>query len=121
MLPNRRRDGLLLVVDDHFLLLDDRPTGPLPTVTPGQGGHPDDRGSLTVLAEQATTLEELRELNSYCSCYGNRSSGWRVALSSWPWLEGKPLLGDAPGCRLRSIEVHTSPSQNHLMTDERRA
>jgi len=52
-------DGLLLVVDDHFILLDDRPTGRLPTVIPGENGHPKDRGDLTVLAAQAMDCAEV--------------------------------------------------------------
>ena len=97
------QDALLLVVDDHFILLDDRPTGPLATVNPGEGGHPSDRGALAVLAQQASSAEELRQLNSYCSVYGSVSAGWRISLASWPWLEGTPLLGAAG--RLKSIEI----------------
>lgn len=52
-------DALLLVVDDHFILLDDRPDGPLPTVTPGENGHPEDRGALAVLAAQAEHAAEV--------------------------------------------------------------
>ena len=52
-------DALLLVVDDHFIFLDDRPTGPLPTVIPGENGHPEDRGALTVLAAQARDCAEV--------------------------------------------------------------
>lgn len=54
------QDALLLVVDDHFILLDDRPDGPLPTVQPGENGHPADRGALTVLAAQAQDAKEVR-------------------------------------------------------------
>ena len=55
---------MLLVVDDHFIFLDDRPTGVLPVVTPGENGHPNDRGLLTVLAAAATDCAEV--CNLYC-------------------------------------------------------
>lgn len=109
------QDALLLVVDEHFILLDDRPTGPLPTVTPGEDGHPDDRGALTVLAEQASSAEDLRQLNSYCSVYGSVSAGWRISLSSWPWLEGTPLLGAAG--RLKSIEIDAVSSSATIVEE----
>jgi hypothetical protein len=161
------QDALLLVVDDHFILLDDRPDGPLPTVQPGENGHPADRGALTVLAAQAQDAKEVRvvpfsvslrpaaagaaarpavpfgpplvlllyltswlhaaelipgallcfavlcvqlqALNSYCSVYGLVSSGWRVSLASWPWLEGKPLIGAAAaGARLQNITINVA-------------
>lgn len=53
-------DALLLVVADHFIWLDDRPTGPLPAVVPGENGHPTDRGALTVLAAQAKGSAEVQ-------------------------------------------------------------
>ena len=41
-------------------------------------------------------------------CYdtGRIGSGWRVGLSSWPWLEGKQLFGAAAtGARLQGIKI----------------
>ena len=45
--PDGRPDGMLVVVGDHFLYVSDRPT-PLPPASPGEGGHPPDRGTLQV-------------------------------------------------------------------------
>lgn len=106
------RDGFLIVVDDCFLFLDDRQGGMLPAVVPGQDGHPYDRGQLQALAGKAASTEELRKLVSYCAAHGKVSDGWCVTLASWPWLEGKQLLGQ--GARLNNAKVSADGTAVHI-------
>lgn len=72
------RKGLLVVAGDHFMCVLDR-LGPKL-----QGAS---------LASLAADPDFDRSVLDMPICYGRISSGWRVALSSLPWLEGSPLWG----------------------------
>jgi hypothetical protein len=99
------RDGFLVVAGDYFLFILGR-EAPLSAVTPGIDGHAQDRGLFTALVAPLLELaaagdqDALKQLQGHfalqCS-YGKRSSSWKVELSTFPWLEGKPLAIAQPG------------------------
>ena len=72
-------DAYLLVAGDHFAYAVGRPGGcALPIVTPGEGGHPADRGRVEPLVERAVRAGDRRTLEAICSMavhYGSVSGG----------------------------------------------
>lgn len=75
--PGRR--GLLVAAGDHFMCVLDR-LGPPPT------GR--------CLSDSVADPQFDRRVLDMPICYGRISTGWRVELSSLPWLEGEPLWGE---------------------------
>ena len=95
---------------DHFCYVSDRPAPQqLPIVTPGEGGHPADRGRvepLVAAAEATADRQALLGLLSMQCHYGTvraRAAGcsatrppgrcaagrsWQIVLSTMPWREG---------------------------------
>jgi len=106
-----RPAAYFLVCGDHWAYAADRPPGHrLPTVTPGEGGHPADRGRvepLVAAAEAAGDREALLSLLSMECHYGSLNAlnacaetkllgpiapeparAWPIVLSTMPWREG---------------------------------
>ena len=112
-----RADAYFLVCGDHWAFITGRPPADeLPVVTPGQDGHPVDRGRVEPLVAAAEATGDRAALLSILSmeCHYGRVSGseeaglpmcadtgllgpsllpphggaWPILLSSVPWLEG---------------------------------
>jgi len=104
-----------LVSGDHWAYIADRPAEhALPVVTPGEGGHPPDRGRIEPLADAAEAAADRQALLGMLSmeCHYGRVKGrsrgvpecaeassigppapfdarnWWITLSTMPWREG---------------------------------
>lgn len=88
------RAGLLVLAGDHFIQILDRPEK-LPAA-PSLAG-------LVSSDLQAGARDRAIGRLAMKIAYGRITSGWQVALSTFPWLEGTPLFAGQP-CHFAAAE-----------------
>lgn len=101
------RDGFLIIAGDHFIEFVDRPA----PLSPGK--------SLAEIIEvelAAGRRPAAEALLSTRISHGRIGEGWKVALSSLPWLEGAPLWSKPPRF-LAEQGVLQTPRQAWILLD----
>lgn len=101
------RNGFLVIAGDHFIEFVDRPL-PLP--------HGKSLAEIVGMALTTGRRSTAEQLLSTRISHGRIGDGWKVALSSLPWLEGAPLWPESPRF-LADQGVLQTPHQTWTLLD----